>query len=500
MTLTSLEFYVLFALSLVLYYIIPRSFQWKFLLFTSSLFFILTALPFTLVYVIITIVSVYFCTKNINKYSLYVGIIINIALLALLKYNIFITDCINSILQIIKISLQIPHISLASPLGISFYSFTAIGYLLDCYWGITSPQEKILKTALFIGYYPQLTSGPITRYSDMEAQLYDGHQLSFSKVTYGLQRMLWGIYKKLVISSRIGIIVDTIYSNSSYYNGFYIWLAALLFMFQLYTDFSGCMDIVIGVSECYGIILPENFHTPFFSCSIQEYWQRWHITLGGWLRDYIMYPIMRAQMWKRFSKWAKIHVGKKVARQFPSFFAMLCVWILMGLWHGGDWKFIVGMGVYFWSLIVLSQIFAPFFKKITKMFRINIDCFGWRLFQHIRVFILVSIGNMFFRLDGLIITIKTIKEGLHWNPWILFDGSLLSLGLDEANLFVILFSLSILLLVSFLQEKGKNVRQCLAKQNIFFRWIVWFGLIFGIIILGMYGPEYDAKAFIYEVF
>ena len=318
-------------------------------------------------------------------------------------------------------------------------------------------------------------------------------------MTFGLQRILWGVFKKLVISARLGVIVDTIYADTATYNGFYIWLAAALFMFQLYTDFSGCMDIVLGASECYGVTLPENFRTPFFSRSVQEFWQRWHITLGSWMRDYILYPVLRSRAWKGMTKWIKAHWGKRAAKQIPSILGMLCVWLFMGLWHGGGWKFIIGMGLWFWTLIALSQIFEPLSKKIIARLHINTKCFSWRLFQSLRVFVLVTIGNMFFRLGGFMITLRTIRAGFHWNPGILLDGSILKLGLDFQQLIAMLLGLFLLAVVSYLQGKGKNVRKWLSEQNLVFQWLVVLMLAILVFTIGMYGT-YSEQDFMYQKF
>lgn len=511
MTLTSFTFFAFFAMSLAVYYICPLKCRWLALLVFSLGFFLLSATPYTLVYLIGGIVSVHLCARGIAnakkqekpgkaKGLLILGIVLNAGLLAVLKYNGFVIFNVNRVLGMLHISKGLPELGLVSPLGISFYTFTALGYLLDTYWGMVEPAGNMLKTALFIGYYPQLTSGPITRYGDMSEKLFEGHRFDYDRVTFGLQRLLWGVFKKIVISARLGIIVDTIYGNTMVYNGLYIWLAAVLFMFQLYTDFSGCMDIVLGASECYGVILPENFRTPFFSRSVQEYWQRWHITLGGWLRDYIMYPVMRSGLWRRMTKWTKAHLGKRAAKQLPSYLAMLCVWLLMGLWHGGSWKYIIGMGLWFWGLIVLSQVCEPLNKKLIALLKINTDCFSWHLFQSLRVFFLVMIGNMFFRLDGLGTTLRAIKAGLHFNLGVLFGGSIFNLGLDKKNTIMAVVSLAILLLVSAMQEQGKSVRKWLANQNLVLRWAVYICLIFGCLVFGMYGPGYKAEDFIYGQF
>ena len=372
--------------------------------------------------------------------------------------------------------------------------------LLDSYWGIAEPDANVLRTALFVGYWPQLTSGPIARWSEIGTPLFEGHALDWKNIVFGLERMLWGAFKKLVISAPLGVVVDTIYADTAAYPGLYVWLAAVLFMFQLYTDFSGCMDIVLGASECYGVTLPENFRTPFFARSVQEYWQRWHITLSAWLRDYILYPILRSGAWRKLTKRIKTHWGKKAARQIPSYLGMLCVWLLIGLWHGGDWKYILGMGLWFWFWIVLGQVSEPLARKVNAFLKIRTDSFGWHLFQSVRTFILAAVGNMFFRLPSLGATFRAIGEGFSvFNPWIFTDGSLYTLGLGQKELHTALLGLGLLLIVSLLQEK-ESVRARIARQNTVFRWLIWLALLMAVLVFGQYGPGYNAASFIYANF
>lgn len=511
MSLTSAQFLLYFAVSLLVYYLLPGKIQWIGLLIFSVAFYVLSVTPYTIVYLLVSVVSTTACVNWIAKcrsekkesgaaIALAVGLVINIGILALLKYSNFFSSNINRMSSLLGGSLNLPAINLLAPLGISFYTMQVLAYLLDSYWGIVVPERNLFKTALFFGYYPQLTSGPIARYADVGPQLFSGHRFDAQKVMDGIVRILWGIFKKLVISSRCGIIVDTIYADTVTYQGLYIWLAAGLFMLQLYTDFSGCMDIILGASECYGIVLPENFRTPFFSRSVQEFWQRWHITLGGFMRDYVMYPVLRSKLCRKMTKWIKAHFGKKAAKQIPSYLAMLCVWLLMGLWHGGSWKYILGQGMWFWTMIVLSQMLEPCFKKIKSTLNINTECFSWHLFQSLRVYLLVCVGNMFFRLGSFTEALRTIKLGFsEWDIRFLLDGSLYELGLGEKDFRLMIVSLGVLLLVDVLNDK-ESVRKRLARQNIVFRYLILLLLIFAILIFGMYGIGYDAQSFIYEGF
>ena len=310
--------------------------------------------------------------------------------------------------------------------------------------------------------------------------------------------MLWGIIKKIVISARLGVIVDTIYADTATYNGFYIWVAAAFWTLQLYTDFSGCMDIILGASECYGIVLPENFRTPLFAKNIQEFWQRWHITLGGWYREYILYTLLNTKWISGIERKYKKKYGRKAGRVVSSCIGMLFVWLLFGLWHGGKWKY-VAMGLFFYTIIVFETVTNDWFARMWDMMSVPTKSGGWKVLQCLKVFILVTIGYMFFRVQNVKITLATWKLGLKYNPWIFFDDSLHKLGLSRKSFNLMIASLVVLLIASLYKRKG-DVREMIAKQPLPIRCAIYLALIFTPIIFGIYGPEYDAQAFIYGGF
>ena len=506
MSLTSLIFFAAFVISLIVYYIVPKRMQWILLLIYSVLFLAVSSSPLTLIYfaasVIVTTVCVKVIEKGKSKFALAVGIILNIGILAVLKYHYFFITNANAILNSLHIGTQLPDFQIepAAPIGISFYTMMIIAYLLDTYWGVTSAEKGLFRNALFIGYWPLLTSGPIVRHEQMKEELFAEHTLDPEEIAAGLQRMLWGVFKKIVISARLGVMVDTIYSNISQYQGLYLILAMGMFLLQLYTDFSGCMDIIIGASQCYGIKLPENFNHPFRARSVQEYWQRWHITLGLWLRDYVMYPLLRTGWMRKLNSALKKRFGRKAAGQVTTYLGMLAVWLLIGLWHGGDWKYILGMGLWFYACIVLGELLKPLFGRIIKLLRINTETAGWHLFQSCRVFVLAAIGNVYFRLPSVKVAHEVFKRSVAvWNPWVLFDGSLYQLGLSEKNCRLLVICLLILVIVEFIQQK-ESMRVVIRRQNLVFRWGIWLMLITAIAVFGMYGPGYDVSGFIYQKF
>ena len=254
----------------------------------------------------------------------------------------------------------------AAVIGISYYALSAIGYLIDVYWESYRAERNIVNVGLFIFYFPQLISGPFTRYGEMAPQFNERTKLDYSNVTNGIRRMIWGYFKKLVISERFGIVVATVYGDYHSYSMIGIAGATLCYAIQLYTDFSGCMDIIMGASELFGIKLPENFRAPFFSQSIQEFWQRWHMTLGRWFREYVYFPLGGS----RCSK------GKMIRN-------LLVVWMLTGIWHGSGWNFILwGFGLFL--MIALEKLFLKkYLDKWVIFSRIYMWCWipvSWVVF------------------------------------------------------------------------------------------------------------------------
>lgn len=512
MSITSFQFFALFAVSIGIYYAVPKKFQWCTLLVFSIYFFSSSSVWITGAYVLANVLVTFWVSlkiaslkavnmqKTAGRY-LFLGLSADIGLLAVLKYSNFLIYNCNIILNMLGDDRYIKPFDFAAPIGISYYTLISAGYMIDVYWGVVEPEKNLFRTALFIGYFPQLTSGPVSRFAEVKDQLYCGHKFSYERITSGLQRMLWGLFKKLVISTRAAIVVDAVYADASAYTGMYVWTAAALFLLQLYTDFSGCMDIVLGVSECYGIRLPENFRTPFFSTSVQEFWQRWHITLGAWFKDYVLYPVLRLDVWRRKKGRHKSRFWKKLSRQLPSYAGMLCVWVLLGFWHGGAWKFILGTGVWYWICIVSAQILEPVFKKVRQACHISTDNFGYHLFQSMRVFVLIAVGNMFFRLKGFGEAVSYIKSGFsQFNPWIFFDGSFEKMGLTNSDQHILLFGVFALSAVAVLQEKYKDARTWMREQFLPFRWCVWIAFVLVILIYGTYGPGYSAAEFIYRGF
>lgn len=511
MGITSFYFLCFFAVILVLYYSIPRKFQWGFLLLCSILYYLLSGQGILILYPAASVLACYAGSRFLagtpaeaerkRKGILTLTILVNIGILVVLKYVNFGIYTIDGVAGLFGNGEPlIQSVDFLVPLGVSFYTFSLLGYVIDVYYGIAQPQKNFLKLALYGMYFPAVISGPILKYREHGEQFFEPHTFDYRRVAYGVQRMLWGFFKKLVIAERLGMLVDTVYGNYGDYPGTYIWVATICYAFQLYTDFSGCMDIVLGISESLGILLPENFQTPFFAKSVAEYWRRWHITLGIWMKEYVFYPVLRSKFFTNLNRSFKNSFGKKRGKQYAAFAAMFILWLTVGIWHGGDWKFVIGSGLLHWLYIVMEELLAPPCQKAMAGLSVKETGKMVNAVRMVRTFFLVCIGDLFFRATSVGDAFAMLKEAVTvWNPHILWDGSLLELGLDGIESAVTGLSLLVLCVVSVLQQK-EGVRGRIARKALPVRWILWYALLFGVILLGCYGPGYSASEFIYQGF
>ena len=511
MGITSFYFLCFFAVILILYYVIPKRFQWGLLLVCSVVYYLASGNAVLILYPLVSVSACYVGIRMLaavaaeeagkRRQILAMTILVNIGILVVLKYVNFGIYTIDGIARLFGSSEElIKSVDFLIPLGVSFYTFSLLGYVVDVYYGIAEPQKNYLKLLLYGMYFPVVLSGPILQYREHGEQFYKPHAFDYQRVTRGLQRMLWGFFKKLVIAERLGTLVDTVYGGYGEYPGAFIWVATVCYAFQLYTDFSGCMDIVIGMSESLGIILPENFRTPFFSESISEYWRRWHITLGVWMKEYVFYPVLRTKFFTDLNRSWRERFGKKRGKQYATFAAMFILWLTVGIWHGGDWKFVIGSGLLHWIYIVMEELLAPSCARFME--RCHMEPKG-RLIRGVRIvrtFFLVCIGDLFFRAESVGDALAMLRGAVSvWNPSVLWNGALFELGLDWMEMVIVVVALLLLWGVSLMQQKG-SVRERIAGRALPVRWIIWYALLFGVILLGCYGPGYSAGEFIYQGF
>jgi D-alanyl-lipoteichoic acid acyltransferase DltB (MBOAT superfamily) len=493
------------AVVLTLYYLIKPTWQTGYLLLVSLIFYCLSAKPLTLVYLVISTVSVYFAAIAVTKAAeekrdrkaktiLGLTLVLNFSLLAVVKYYEFFFDNVNALRGLFGAERVGTSFHIAASLGISYYTLQLTGYLLDCYWKVGVLQTDFLKFALFGCYFPQLTSGPISRYKQIQQNLYEPHSFSYEKVTHGLRRMAWGMFKKMVIADRLGLIVNSVYANYQDCNVVLIWGGIFCFSLQLYTDFSGCMDIVLGTSECLGITLPENFRNPFFSTNTQEFWQRWHITLGTWLKDYIMDPVLKSDTWVKLGENSRRKFGKKWGKRIPTYLGMLILWLAMGLWHGSGWKFIIGEGLWFWLVIISGNLCGKGLQQLVKKLHINPKNILWITFQRLRTFFIFSIGLICFRAENMKQVFAVLKGGVtqfHKRGFSQVRGDL-----GMVNLLMLCVAFVIFAAVELLQNRGVDIFDRNSQPKTLLRWIGYL-VICGMILLSL---SISGQSFIYAGF
>ncbi len=532
MSLISVEFIVFFLGVMIIYYLLPGKLQWAWLLIAGAFFYYKNASITQCIVFIIFLLINYLASLNIvdgkphAKGVFRTVLLLDVIMLMGMKYTeffyeiwVWVSGLFGHVPNADLADMIIYRIGLLCPPRISYFSLIVMGYMTDVYWGRVSVQKNPGKFALFASYFPQMTSGPIVQYEQMDGSLWgDRHKFDFERFLSGGERVLWGIFKKLVISERLAVMVNEIYGFYEVYPGFYIVFGAACFALQLYTDFSGLMDIVLGFSEMLGIFLPENFNTPFYSTSLAQFWRRWHITLGGWLKSYVFYAVQQTEAFRRLRKFCKKKLGKGYEKKYniPQFLGLLISWFLIGLWHGGGFNYIFGVGIYMGLVIIASELCQPVFRWFVKVLHVNTEAWSFKLFQRIRTFFLFIFGLSFFRADTLTLGFKMWKNAFSiFNPWIFFDKSLYGLGLEESEFHILLFSLLILIIVSMIGHAAGGVadsadecacpqmdgaRKLIRKQNYLFRLIIFTVLFVMIVTWGYYGSEFNAADFIYGRF
>lgn len=510
---------------LLFYYVLPKRARWGVLLASSLVFYFLSSGIFTGI-MLATTVTIYLSgliiqrindsfkkqksaegiTKdekkllkkkavNKKKFVVLAAVIINFGLLLTLKYCNFFIGSVNFIF-----GASIPLQSFIMPLGISFYTLQAVSYVIDVYRGTCKADKNFGRVLMFVCFFPHIVEGPIGRYDKLAYQIYEGHSFDYDKFMRGLQLMLWGLIKLFVVSDRAGIFVDNVFEDVYRADGSILLLSVLMYTVQLYANFSGCMDLVKGMSQLFGIELADNFKRPFFSNSINEFWRRWHITLGAWLRDYIFYPISLSKLFAKISSKAKKHCGEFFAKFLPSAFALFFVWFCNGLWHGASIKYIV-YGLYYYVIMMIGLLLEPFFAWLAGRFRINRKSKAFYVWQVFRTFIIVNIGMLIFRADSLTSTgyiIWTIFAKFDISA--LFDTRIFLYSIGTADFIVLAAAVVGLIIVDALQERGHRLRDEIASHNIVIRWAVYFAALFCLIIFGAYGEGYRTADFLYAQF
>lgn len=498
---------------LVVYHLCPQKKRWLVLLLSSYVFFFLLSRKL-IVYLLFTTITIYLLGLWLEKIQLardeliknseraerksikkaykqkqlkvaVLGAVIQIGLLVILKYSKFLTVNFNNFFHT-----NIPIMKFLVPIGISFYTLQAVSYLVDIYHEKIKADHHLGRLALFMSFFPQIMEGPICRYEQTAMPLFEGKDIDLQNVRFGYQRILFGIIKKMVIADRLNGLIATVFKDYAQYDGGMIFLAMICYTCQLYMEFSGTIDIVIGSGQTLGISLPENFRQPFFSKSISEFWSRWHITLGTWFKDYIYYPMSLSKPLKNLTKTMRKRIGHYYGPLCSGTIALFCVWFCNGIWHGSAWSYIF-FGMYHFGLITLANIFAPLVTKMYEKLHISKDWFWVKVLRMIKTTLLVCVGELFFRAHGLKAGLDMFMKMVTNFTFASFTNlSFLKLGVDSKDFIIVLITCLIVFVVSVLKEKNINVCQAIGNKNIVIRWSIWYILILYIIIFGAYGVGY----------
>ena len=541
MSYTSINFIFFVLATVLVYFLLPfKKYRWVVLLVASVTFYLLAGYQFA-GFILFTTASAYLIARWLDKISvrskaelkthkadwsrddkknyknkikvrkrlvMALCLVLNFGILAFLKYYNFFSGSLNDLLGGFGVAFSMPTLKLILPLGISFYTFQTMGYIVDVYREKTAPEKNPLKLLLFVSFFPQIIQGPISIYDQLAKQLYEGHDFDFTRFKHGCELILWGFFKKLVIADRAVIAITAVTDNYNAQGGTTLTFTVLLYALQLYADFSGGIDISRGVAQIFGIDMIDNFKRPYFSKSINEYWRRWHISLGAWLKNYLFYPVAMSNLFitaskkMKNTKFGNTAAGAHIAKVLPTSVASLIVFLVVGVWHGASWKY-VAFGLWNGLIIMISILLEPIFKSINEKLHIKPTNVPFMLFQMLRTFIIVLVGYVFdvapsfsqaMRTFALFFTNQSLSTG--WSQ-------ISNLGLGKKDYIVILVGAVIILIASLIQENAKdglNIREKLDKKPFILRYALLFVGVLSIVIFGIYGSGYNAADFVYMQF
>ena len=532
MSYTTSAFVIFVAAVLLLYYLLPRKCQWGVLLGASCAFYALSGgwyLPF----IISTVATTYLAARVIHKRELadnayidahredmskderkeykqkgkkkrfrilLLALCLNFGILAVLKYTGFTLDAINGVFGIFGVGggELIPVPELILPLGISFYTFRATGYLIDVYRSKTNVENNIFRYALFVSFFPLILQGPISRHSSLAHQFYEPHSANRGDLCAGGFRVLWGYFKKVVLADTAMIGVKAVIENGDTLGGVYVLYLIVMYSVVIYGDFTGGIDITIGISRMLGLRVEENFLRPFSSRSTQEYWNRWHITMGSWFTDYVFYPLSVCRPMQKLTKWSKNHLGRAIGMRLPVYLATLATWYLTGLWHGAGWNFIV-WGLLNGAVILISRELEPLYARFHARFK-GLSCEKgiYGAFCAVRTFWLMGAIRIFDCYRDVPLTFRSLGTIFYrFDTWgDIFSGAMVEkLGLGVAQYILIGLCCVLIFFVSR-AEKKEPIPDRLASRPVLWT-LTCAALIFAVLVFGSYGIGFDSSQFIY---
>lgn len=498
MLFNSIQFLIFLPIVILLYFIVPGRLKNIWLLMASYYFYMSWNAKYAVLILSSTVVTYFTAiimekikqssidtTRQIlyKKCCLALSFVINLGILGYFKYTNFFLGILQSAFRVIHVNLAIPTFDILLPVGISFYTFQALGYTMDVYRDDIYAEKNFIKYALFVSFFPQLVAGPIERSKNLLKQLSDNHKFSYDNLREGIFIMLWGYFLKIVIADRAAIFVDTVYGDLGTYGGCFVFWAAILFAIQIYCDFYGYSLIAKGSAKILGINLMENFNYPYLRTSIADYWRGWHISLSTWFRDYLYIPL-----------------GGNRKGKIRKYINLMIVFLVSGLWHGASFSFVIWGGLH-GVYQIIGDALQPVRKKINSVCLFDRSSLAHRIVSVCITFLLAAFAFIFFRADNARSAFSAIRSMITvYNPWIMVDGSIYTCGLDMKNIKLLIVCVMILLFADICKSKNIVIHEVIIKQNMWVRCLVVAFSIAFILTFGIWGPAYNAASFIYFQF
>ena len=430
MVFNSVGFLIFFPIVLFLYFVLPKKVSWIMLLIASYYFYISWNVNLIFLIIFTTVISWVSSiliersqNKAIRKLFLVITLVTCLGILFFYKYFNFLSDSVVEALKVFGIGADPFNLDLILPVGISFYTFQTLSYVIDVYRGDVKTEPNFFFYALYVVFFPQLVAGPIERPNNLIPQLHERHSLNWENTRNGLRKMLIGFFKKVVVADLLATYVNAVYNDAANATGLGVVIATVLFAVQIYCDFAGYTDIAIGCAEIMGIHLMQNFNRPYISESIPEFWRRWHISLSSWFKDYIYFPLggSRCSLWKNLRN-------------------ILIVFMVSGLWHGAAWTFVI-WGALHGMYQVIGKLLKPVREKIVDVLHISRDSKGLHIYRKCVTFVLVCFAWIFFRANSMADAMLLVKK--LFTDWSLSDAYIKT-SIDHLGLTLIAVLISVL--------------------------------------------------------
>lgn len=417
--------------------------------------------------------------------------------LVFIKYFDALRSGANSVFAALSWNVQLPALNLLVPLGLSYFTFQSVGYLIDVSRGKAQVERNPLKYLLFVSFFPQMAQGPISPYGQLAPQFEKPKRFEPETFVSGFMLALWGYFKKMVLADRLAPVTANIAEGVNQ-PGWIILAGVILYAIRLYADFSGGMDVIRGVARMLGVDMVENFKRPFFSTSVAEYWRRWHISLGTWFRSYLFYPLTISRFGLALSRRGQKIFGKKAGRNLSGAVGTLIIFLLIGIWHTANWNAVI-YGAYFGLIMGVSMMLEPLFRMLKKKLRIREKGVLWRVCCMLRTWLLVIFAQYFAFTAGAGKAFSLISETFrNWN--LAAGGAALAQLMTPLEWIIAGSALAILIVVDVLSERGVDLNARLSRGCFLWRWLAMLFLILCVLIFGCYGEGFDAAAFLYTQF